>query len=524
MKTHRFRISFLFLFVLLFSLVLCFSVSAEEDEGKAFNITLTEPNSATVSVKVDGETQSGSALHVAPGSAVSVSITPNSGYTFEKWTSAPSLAEISDPAMTDISFTMPDEDVSLSAVLKKAEAKEYTLSITINDTSYGAADVNDSFWGATIREKKFKEGTTITLKANVNAGYRFVKWTDLNTSLVGVDLSGREVTFAMPDRDVSLHLDFEAIVYYFNVVVQGEGEVEVEGKEKNSSGKYECTVGEEIPVLATPGEEYEFLNWYGNNYSEFENFDEPSTTLICPASDFTVTANFASSVKELTLTSTVGGSARLGVNASEGTSALPSGEPIRCGVDQIYRLEAIADTGYVFSHWECTTTLGKFSDDKAANAEFTMPNDDCTVTAVFIKGTYRVILEKPTGGTATVTEGAFEMGTTVNLAATALPGYVFSYWDCAMEDVVADPTAAETTAVIPGSDVKIKAVFVLKANVDPNVSTPQDSDDGSGFPWGAIVVVFLLSAAAIALIIVREKYNLSYRYLVKKLWKQIKKK
>ena len=85
-----------------------------------------------------------------------------------------------------------------------------------------------------------------------------------------------------------------------------------------------------------------------------------------------------------------------------------------------------------------------------------------------------------------------------------------------MKGVVWDESAAETVATIPGKDVKITAVFTLKGSGAAGGVSDQDSDPGSGFPWAALIVVLLLSAAAIGLIIVRERYNLSYRYLIKK--------
>jgi len=241
--------------------------------------------------------------------------------------------------------------------------------------------------------------------------------------------------------------------------------------------------------------------------------------LICPASDFTVPANFASSVKELTLTSTPGGKAMINLNSTEG-AMLPTDEPVRCGVDQIYKLVASPEKGYEFSHWECSVSANVFSDSKSVNTDFTMPNDNCTVTAVFVKGTYRVFLKTTAGGNATVTEGAFEMGTKVELNAAPLPGYAFSHWECAVEGVLESPANPKTNAVIPGSDVEIRAVFTLQATFDPQTSVPQDLDDGEGFPWIAILVVFLLSSSAIALIVIREKYNLSYLYLIKKFFKK----
>ncbi len=547
MKTIRFLCSTLFLIT--FIILLSFSAFAEAEIGpkpeneskeasvtkeenstkeetetkaeilRVLNVTLSEPEGADVNIKVDGVEQTGLSMQVKLDSRIEVTITPNQGYNFEQWVATPLLSEIADPTATSISFKMPDTDVTLAASLQKHVPQNYSFRLIINDTSFGTASVNGDYWGATNKEKMILEGTEVVLKANPNAGYKFSKWTCQSGPLKDADLSGSEISFTMPAADVEIYLEFEAVVYYFEVIVQGEGTVELDGKEVNSAGKYECTVGEEIPILATPAEEYVFTGWYSNNYADFENFDEAATTLICPASDFSITANFASSVKELTLASSEGGTAVLTLNSSDG-ALVPSGEPIRCGVDQIYKLIATPSTGYVFSHWECSVTTGNFSDEKDDKADFTMPNEDCTVTAVFVKGSYKVILEQTAGGEASVTEGLFEMGTKVELKAAPLAGYVFSRWECAMEGVVEDPAALTTNAVIPGSDVVIRAVFTLQATFTPNVSSGQDLDDEGGFPWVAIIVVLFLSVSAIVLIIVRERYNLSYRYLIKKFLKK----
>lgn len=522
MKMKYFRYSLLFLLTLLFSLMLFVTVSAEGAEDRDLTVALSIPDSGSVTIKVDGREQTGLTAKVSAGATVELAIKPKDGYSFEQWSATPVLPDLADPSANTVSFTMPDSNVSISAVLQKKISQEYTFSIMINDTSYGTATVNGDFWGATTKDKMIVEGEKVTLKASPNPGFKFSKWVDKNNVLKDVDLSGSEVSFTMPDGDVALYLEFDFIVYYFNVVVSGEGEVEIDGKEKNSAGKYECTVGEEIAIAATPADEYVFIGWYSNNYAEYESYEDASTTLICPASDFTVTANFASSVKEVTLASSPGGKAMINMNSVEG-AMLPSEEPVRCGVDQIYKLIAVPEEGYVFSHWECSASETVFSNSKSKETDFTMPDDNCTVTAVFVKGVYRVLLETTAGGNATVTEGTFEIGTKVELLASPLPGYVFSHWECAIEGVLENPTAAKSGAVIPGSDVEIRAVFVLEATFDPQTSTPQDIDDGEGFPWLAILLVFLLSAAAIVLIIVREKYNLSYLYLIKKFFTDKKK-
>lgn len=527
MKIKGLRCFFLFLFTLVMSVLLCLSASAEGEEGHDLTVSLSLPDSAAITIKVDDQEIAELATKVQVGATVEVTINPNAGYIFEQWNSTPVLAELVDPSATTVSFIMPDSDVTLSAVMQNEIPQEHAFRIVINDASYGTAAVNGAYWGAITEDKMILAGDTVVLKANPNSGYKFSKWVDNNNVLKDVDLSASEVSFTMPHGDVELLLEFDIVVYYFNVVIQGEGEVTIDGKEKNSAGKYVCTVGEEIAIMASPAELYVFAGWYSNNHAAFVNYEDVSTTLICPASDFTVTANFAPLEKDLTLTASTGGKVMIDLNSGNGPM-LPGEDPIRCGVDLSYMLVAVPDKGYVFSRWECSVSGNVVSDAKNANSEFTMPNEDCTIKAVFEKGSYRVLLETTAGGSATVTEGSFKMGTKVELIASPSPGYVFSHWECAVEGVLENPTAAKASAVIPGSNVEIRAVFVLEATFDPSVSVTQnqdtnnntdknvkDNNDGS-FPWLAILLAFLLSACAIILIIIREKYNLSYRCLVEK--------
>ena len=115
------------------------------------------------------------------------------------------------------------------------------------------------------------------------------------------------------------------------------------------------------------------------------------------------------------------------------------------------------------------------------------------------------------------------MGDKVSLKAKALEGYVFSYWKCSVNGAVTLPRSTESEIVIPGEDVKVTAVFVLKASLDPEETTPSVEEE-NGFPWVILVVIFVVSAAAITLVILREQMNLSYRYLVGKWYESIKNK
>lgn len=423
------------------------------------------------------------------GETVTIKAIPERGYRFDHWELVKGNLSLEDEK--EEQEIVPEEDVELKAHFVP---DVYTVKVEMDDQEGGSF----SFY-----EKEFAPGDEVSITVKPYEGFQFVKWTSLDVELANA--SEHTLTFTMPRQNVTLTAFFDLITYRFRVVSGGGGTAGVEGLRPNRSGEYECKYGDEIELLAEANDNYLFSGWTATNGAHVTTPDSPSTSLICPASDFTVRAQFASAIKDLTVTSTEGGS----VSPQEGK--------LRLGVENIMELFAVPEEGYVFSKWECSSEEGRFSDPKSASATFTMPDADCTVTAVFIKGGYKLTILPTVGGRVNESAaGNYEMNEQVPLIATPEEGYEFSRWESTVKGVVWDESAAETVATIPGKDVKITAVFTLKGSGAAGGVSDHDSDPGSGFPWAALIVVLLLSAAAIGLIIVRERYNLSYRYLIKK--------
>ncbi len=445
----------------------------------------------------------GNTHQIPQGDTVVLMAKPKEGYRLKRWVSEDSAFELPDDRLTmqTISFLMPKSDVTLRAEFEKEPL--YSLTIERDDISGESYVVSG--------KDQFREGETVRVDAMPYDGFAFVEWGEScdNFDLTPEQKNSTKLQFQMPAEDVVLTMKFTPITYYFQIKVQGTGTVEVLDKKPNAAGKYECTVGEEIAISAEPGEEFSFINWTGINGAEFSDYDLTETTLICPASDFTVTANFASSVFELT------------VSGSEGGTVSPEGT-LRLGVDNIFNLVAIPKEGYVFSGWQCSSESGKFEDTKDAKTAFTMPAENCTVTALFQKGGYKLKVAASTGGQVQGLEGEYEMGEKIPLKAIPSVGYVFSHWTCEgakAKDVFSFPSASETEVTMPGSDLNVTAVFLLKTTAGSISVTAPKQDPGNDFPWGGIILVFVLSSIAITLVVIREKYNLSYRYLLRKWWK-----
>ncbi len=503
MKTRKFRQASLCFFLILFCFIFAFSALAEEPQTKnseEFNLQVkaSPEDSGSVKITVDGKEQNSSSAKAKADARITLKAEEKEGYYFVGWevNSSVPYSELGEEKLKNntLNFKMKAADATFIAVFQK----KYTVTIESNEFGMG-----------NFGHKQFAPGEKVKVDATPYDGFRFVRWVDQTGAMaLAKPEAGWEnlaaFEFLMPEKDVNLSIEFDYITFYFTLKVKGQGEVLIDGKEKNKAGKYECTVGEEILISAVPGEDNVFVNWTGTNSADFSDYDKADTTLICPASDFTITANFASSVRKLTLAS------------GEGGTISPEPGEMQMGVENILSLKAIPEPGYEFLKWECSSKNGKFKDAKSASTEFTMPEENCTVTASFIKGGYHLKVLSSAGGKVEGGTGTYEMGEKVLLKAIPLEGYVFSHWESSVKGVISELKNKNAEAVIPGEDVNITAVFVLKAALTPNKTDPSIDPESSSFPWGVLVLVFFISAAAIALVILRERYHLSYRYLIKK--------
>ena len=316
----------------------------------------------------------------------------------------------------------------------------------------------------------------------------------------------------MPEKDVTVNAEFEYITYYFRLEAGEGGTAFVRDQSPDAYGRYGFHAGDVFDLEAECGENYLFAGWKVTSGVEIDNWEDAVASILCPAVDFTVKAQFASSIRTLTIVSTEGGS----VSPQEGELRLGSGSVLE-------NLLAIPEEGWVFSGWESSSPEGYFKDPKNPATDFTMPDEDCTVTARFVKGGYRLWLAATAGGTVNGgIAGNYEMKMQIPLQATPGEGYEFSHWESDVAGVIWDETAADTVLTMPGQSVSVTAVFVLiggsPAATEPDETKKQETRN---FPWAALLIVLFLSAIAITLIVVREQFNLSYRYLIRKLiWKE----
>ncbi len=130
----------------------------------------------------------------ALGDGVVIEAEPNEGYRFVNWTEGTGSEVFSIFAKHN--FSMPSHALDLVANFEVMVSR--TLTLTANLVEGGAVTGAGTFY----------QGTSVTVTATTNPGYRFVYWEDDAGYWVS---SGTNYTFSMPDSDLNLVAHFEAV-------------------------------------------------------------------------------------------------------------------------------------------------------------------------------------------------------------------------------------------------------------------------------------------------------------------------
>ena len=134
-------------------------------------------------------------------------------------------------------------------------------------------------------------------------------------------------------------------------------------------------------------------------------------------------------------------------------------------------LTATPASGYRFSSWTVSGTGSFLSSTTASTTIFTMGTANATVTANFTAiPTHTLTVNATAGGSVSTNGGTYYEGQTVNISATANPGYRFTGWTGA---TVANASSASTTFTMGTANATVTANFEaipnhnLTVNADP---------------------------------------------------------
>ena len=235
-------------------------------------------------------------------------------------------------------------------------------------------------WGSATGGGEYLSGTEITLRAVPATGYRFVRWNDGNTD------NPRTVTVT---EDATYTAVFDVLQLLVTVLPSNDSHGVVTG-----GGWY--NYGETTVLEATPATGYYFYCWQDGSK------DNPRTVTV--TEDITYTATFRPYT--FTVSATADDASR-GEVTGGGTY----------GYGDIATLDAIAYTGYRFTHW---------SDGNTDNPRTIVLTQDISLTAYFEEiPTYAVSLSCDAEQGTVSGGGTYREGDQVTISAMPNEGYEF---------------------------------------------------------------------------------------------------
>ena len=278
----------------------------------------------------------------------------------------------------------------LNIAITIPETPCYSLNVTANDGGYVLVSPEADC---------YDEGTEVAVTAVAHTGYKFVSWSDGDTS-------AQRIVVMTQDYELRAYFEVEEqpIVYYTLMVDATEG-----GSVDVSPQAEQYEAGTQVIVTATPNEGYEFVTWSDGNTS--------AQRTIVMDKNYSLTATFRSTTipaNNYTLTLTY----------DEGGTVGRAPEQDYYEENTTVTIFANANEGYKFVQW---------SDGNTENVRSITMTQDTVLHATFVeeqKEQFTLTLTAGEGGTVTKTpdQPSYEDGTSVVIAAIANDGYEFVTW------------------------------------------------------------------------------------------------
>ena len=317
------------------------------------------------------------------------------GYTFINWTEENGEPVIDTLALEDYPFTV-DGDRILTA---NFEPSTYNVTLHTNGGTINSGDVNTYIYGV---------GATLPTDVT-RTGYTFDGWYD-NDELLGHPVT---IISTTDTSDKEFWAKWNANTY--NVTLHTNGGT-INSGDVNT---YIYGEGATLPTDVTYTG-YTFDGWYDNDELTGDPVTVISTT---DTGDKEFWAKWIANSYEITASSN---------NDAWGTVTGSGSYPY----SSTCVLQAIANPGYTFSHWQ---------DGNTDNPRSVTVTDDLDFTAYFTVKSYTITAEaNPTEGGNVIGGGTFNYGTSCTLTATANTGYTFTNWT--KNDTV---VSSNTTYIFP---------------------------------------------------------------------------
>lgn len=328
----------------------------------------------------NGGTVSGGGTYPS-GSTCTIHATPNTGYTFMKWTKNGTTVSTN----ANYSFTVTGN----ATFVAHFQLNTYTITATATPTNGGNVTGGGTY----------NYGQTCSLHATPNSGYTFVKWLRNGTQYSTLP----DISFMVTSNATFVaYFQQSANNYTINVLANPSAGGDVTG-----GGTYQQ--GQECIVTATANECYDFVNWTENSnvvsgsarYSFVVN------------SNRVLVANFVLKTYDVTVT----------VDPADGGTVVGQGT-YSCGDE--CTLVAMPNSGYAFAGWKKNGIL--LTTQPVMNVVVT---EDVSYVASFVQSansfTITATADPAEGGSVTG-DGNYNQGEECTLTATPNNGYTFVNW------------------------------------------------------------------------------------------------
>ncbi|MFI3115401.1 MAG: S-layer homology domain-containing protein, partial [Clostridia bacterium] len=345
---------------------------------------------------------------------VNLVVAPNSGYVLEKITINGVDHDITSDVVKNGSFTMPDGNVTISAVFE-----EILYSIDVNSSDNGSVTY-------------VVNGDTVTLTATPSSGYKLYIFTvlDENGNEITVNNDG---TFAMPSSDVTIDAVFVEDVTEYTVSIDStilNGTLSVD--------KNIATNGETVNFITSANTGYELDTIYVNNVAL--NKGDTSFTL---TQNSTIKAEFKAISQYITLSSTENGT--ISVDATNNYAILGDTVTISSTPSDGYSLHSVI---VIDEYGNLVTMSGN---------TFVMPSSAVSISAIFTAENYNITSTNDGNGAISVNSVA-KAGETV--VVTAIPNSSYVLDTITVLDSDSKPiTVTDNEFIMPIGDVTISATF-----------------------------------------------------------------
>lgn len=277
------------------------------------------PKLSLIRLPIAGGTTAGGGTF-AQNATVTVSATPNAGYSFSNWTDSGAVNVVS--TSPNYQYAMAGNR-TLVANFKPVVAGNFALNISSNPLA----------GGTTTGAGAYANGSTVTTTATPNPGYSFSNWTE----------NGNIISLTPIFQIASLTAN-RNLVANFSIVALSQLSLTLSANPTlggTTSGGGSFVLGSSVTAVATPRTGYTFLNWT-DVATDMVQSTSASYTFVLNKSK-TLVANFKINTYTITTTATNGNVVKTPsqLNYNHGTSVL---------------LTATPNVGYTFTSWSGDVT------------------------------------------------------------------------------------------------------------------------------------------------------------------------